>query len=79
MVDGGEPGRGTRPRKLYRYKPVPPFAVDEEGYPCEDSKSEDSDHIALFGYGMALKRHLEGRAAVHSYLSTHYSKGIGGR
>ena len=75
MVNGGEVGRGTRPRKLYRYKPVPPFAVDEEGYPCEDSKSEDSDHIALFGYGMALKRHLEGRAAVHSYLSTHYSKG----
>ena len=75
MVNGGEVGRGTRPRKLYRYKPVPPFAVDEEGYPCEDSMSQDSDHATLFGYGLSLKRHFEGRAAVHSDLSTHYSKG----
>ena len=75
MVNGGEVGRGTRPRKLYRYKPVPPFAVDEEGYPCEDSMSQDSDHATLFGYGLSLKRHFEGRAAVHSDLSTHYAKG----
>ena len=58
-VDGGE--LETRPRKLYRYKPVPPFAVDKDGYPCEDSMSQDSDHIAVFGYGLALKRHLKGR------------------
>lgn len=67
--------RGKPPRQLYRYVPVPPFAVDEDGYPCEDSMSQDSDHIALFGYGLALKRHLRGVAAVHSDLSTHYWKG----
>ena len=72
-VNGGE--LETRPRKLYRYKPVPPFAVDKDGYPCEDSMSQDSNHIAVFGYGLALKRHLKGRAAVHSDLSTHYSEG----
>ena len=55
-VNGGE--LETRPRKLYRYKPVPPFAVDKDGYPCEDSMSQDSNHIAVFGYGPALKRHL---------------------
>ena len=72
-VNGG-PIR-TRPRKLYRYKPVPPFAVDEDGYPCEDSMSQDTSHIAVFGYGLALKRHLKGRAVVHSDLSTHYAQG----
>ena len=72
-VNGG-PAR-TRPRKLYRYKPVPPFAVDEDGYPCEDSMSQDTSHIAVFGYGLALKRHLKGRAVVHSDLSTHYAEG----
>lgn len=72
-----QPGtvRGKPPRPLYRYVPVPPFAVDEDGYPCEDSMSQDSDHIDLFGYGLVLKRHLRGVAAVHSDLSTHYWKG----
>ena len=72
-VNGG-PAK-TRPRKLYRYKPVPPFAVDEDGYPCEDSMSQDTSHIEVFGYGLALKRHLKGRAVVHSDLSTHYAEG----
>ena len=67
--------RGKPHRQLYRYVPVPPFAVDEDGYPCEDSMSQDSDHIDLFGYGLVLKRHLRGVAAVHSDLSTHYWKG----
>ena len=62
-------------RKLYRYRPVPPVAFDEDGYPCEDGMGQDTDHIALFGYALALKRHLAGRAAVHSDLSTHYAHG----
>ena len=62
-------------RKLYRYRPVPPVAFDEDGYPCEDGMGQDTDHIALFGYALALKRHLAGRAAVHSDLSTHYAYG----
>lgn len=72
-VNGG--ATRTRPRKLYRYKPVPPFAVDEDGYLCEDSMGQDTNHIALFGYGLALKRHLKGLAVVHSDLSTHYAEG----
>ena len=41
--------------------------------------SQDSNHIAVFGYGPALKRHLKGRAALHSDLSMHYRKATAGR
>ena len=77
-VNGGPAARvlaGRVRRKLYRYRPVPPVAFDEDGYPCEDGMGQDTDHIALFGYALALKRHLAGRAAVHSDLSTHYARG----
>ncbi len=75
MANGGPRRRASRARKLYRYRPVPPVAFDEDGYPCEDGMGQDTDHVALFGYALALKRHLAGRAAVHSDLSTHYALG----
>ena len=68
-------GRSSPPRRLYEYRPVRPFGVDEDGYLCEDSVGQNADHIALFAYALALKRRYRGRAVVGSDLFLHYSKG----
>ena len=73
-----EPRRGGRrspQRRLYEYRPVPPFGVDEDGYLCEDSVGQNADHIAVFVHAWALKMRYRGRAVVGSDLFLHYSKG----
>lgn len=68
--------RPTRKPRLARYRPVPPLAYDEEGYPYEDSAVETDWHALLLGYlHWALGTWFAGRAWVCSEIAMFYRQG----
>ena len=75
------PRRESEPRRLaarslYRYVPVPPVGVDDEGYLCEDGMSQNGSHWkAASSVASVLDAHFAGRAAVHADLPMAYAEG----
>lgn len=75
------PSRSAAPRpsrkpRLARYRPVPPVAYDEEGYPYADSAVETDWHALLLGYlHWALRTWFAKRAWVCSEIALLYRQG----
>lgn len=70
------PRAAAAPSALYRYRPVPPFGVDDDGYLREDSVPQHSLHSEAVQYAaMALETRFRGLAAVHSDLAVAYAEG----
>lgn len=68
--------RPVRQPRLARYRPVPPVAYDEEGYPYEDSAVETDWHALLLGYlHWALRTWFGPRAWVCSEIALLYGQG----
>ena len=67
----------TAPPRLYRYRPVPPVACDDEGYPFHDEAPVQGDlHSLYMGYfAGALRLRYAGRRFVASDMGLFYSEG----
>ena len=67
----------TAVRRLYRYRPVPPVACDDEGYPFHDEAPVQGDLHSLYMeyFAGALRLRYAGRRFVGSDMGLFYSEG----
>ena len=80
-VNGSALHFGAARREPWDYVPVPPFAVDDDGYLICDSMGQNERHSGrMLAYGPVLKEHLRGRAGIVGVdLSMPYVKGSPGK
>lgn len=72
---------GNEVREPWDYVPVPPVALDADGYLVSDAMPHNERYLArMFVYGPALKEHYRGRGGmVGADLSMPYVKGSPGK
>lgn len=80
-VNGSALHFGAAKREPWDYVPVPPFAVDDDGYLICDSMGQNERHSGrMLAYGTVLKEHLRGRAGMVGVdLTMPYVKGSPGK
>ena len=61
--------------RLYRYVPVPPVGLDEDGYLVEDSKGQNTWHFSQISLWYLQLTHWLPTATVCSNLAMHYGQG----
>lgn len=80
-VNGSGLHFGSAKREQWDYVPVPPFAVDDDGYLICDSMGQNERHSGrMLAYGPVLKEHLRRRTGMAGVdLTMPYVKGSPGK
>ena len=79
--NGAELRFGAAVRAPWDYVPMPPMALDDDGYLIGDAMSQNDRHLSrMLAYAPVLKAHYEGRGGmVGADLSMPYVKGSPGK